>query len=82
MNSTMADIPGGYQLGWLENQWEELYRGRNPLIVTGVLAFVMHEIVYFGRFVPFLICDFIPYFKKYKIQPVSLLFALFPFFFF
>ncbi|KAG2191154.1 hypothetical protein INT46_001414 [Mucor plumbeus] len=66
MNSTLAGEP--YQLNWLENQWEEIYKGRNPLLVTGTIAFVMHEIVYFGRFLPFLLCDFIPYFKQYKIQ--------------
>lgn len=48
-----------------------MYEGRNPLIVTGVFAFLMHEIVYFGRFIPFLICDFIPYFQKYKLQEVN-----------
>lgn len=56
------------QASWLEHQWQELYRDRNPLLVTGILAFTMHELVYFGRFIPFLICDFIPYFKQYKIQ--------------
>ncbi|CAO3627895.1 unnamed protein product [Mucor hiemalis] len=66
MNSTM--VADGHQFTWLENQWENLYEGRNPLWVTGILAFVMHEIVYFGRFLPFLACDYIPYFKQYKIQ--------------
>lgn len=56
---------------WLEVHWEAMYVGRNPLLVTGIFAFTMHELVYFGRFVPFLICDFIPYFQKYKLQPVS-----------
>lgn len=68
MNSTLAATGEPYQLNWLENQWEQLYEGRNPLLVTGVVAFVMHELVYFGRFLPFLLCDFIPYFKQYKIQ--------------
>lgn len=68
MNSTLAATGEPYQLSWLENQWEQLYEGRNPLLVTGTVAFVMHELVYFGRFLPFLLCDFIPYFKQYKIQ--------------
>jgi methylsterol monooxygenase len=67
MNATVVDQ--SYQLSWLETQWEELYKDRNPLLVTGVLAFVMHELVYFGRFLPFLICDYLPYFRQYKIQP-------------
>ena len=66
MNTTVVDT---HQFSWLENQWEDLYEGRNPLLVTGVLAFVMHELVYFGRFLPFLACDYIPYFKQYKLQP-------------
>jgi methylsterol monooxygenase len=56
---------------WLETRWEDMYEGRNPLLVTGLFAFAMHELVYFGRFLPFLICDFIPYFEQYKLQPVS-----------
>ncbi|KAG1047507.1 hypothetical protein G6F43_010048 [Rhizopus delemar] len=64
-NSTLT---GTTQLSWLETQWEQMYEGRNPLIVTGIFAFLMHELVYFGRFIPFLICDFIPYFQRYKLQ--------------
>jgi methylsterol monooxygenase len=66
-NSTLTDTT---QLSWLETQWEQMYEGRNPLIVTGIFAFLMHELVYFGRFIPFLICDFIPYFQRYKLQQV------------
>jgi methylsterol monooxygenase len=35
------------------------------------MSFVMHEVVYFGRSLPWIIIDQIPYFKKYKIQEVS-----------
>jgi methylsterol monooxygenase len=35
------------------------------------MSFVMHELVYFGRALPWMIIDRIPYFKKYKIQEVS-----------
>ncbi|RUO95546.1 hypothetical protein BC936DRAFT_143777 [Jimgerdemannia flammicorona] len=56
-------------LSWLEKQWVAVYDGRNEILVTGMLAFVMHEVVYFGRFIPFLICDFIPFFQKWKLQP-------------
>lgn len=74
MNATtvaVAPESGMQQLNYIETLWESMYEGRNPLIVTGVFAFLMHEIVYFGRFIPFLICDFIPYFQRYKLQPVS-----------
>jgi methylsterol monooxygenase len=69
MNSTLTYDPS--QLNWLETRWEQMYEGRNPLVVTGIFAFLMHEFVYFGRFIPFLICDFIPYFKQYKLQEVT-----------
>ena len=36
------------------------------------MSFLMHEIVYFGRSLPWLIIGQIPYFNKYKIQNVSL----------
>ncbi|KAI8086220.1 uncharacterized protein BX664DRAFT_335202 [Halteromyces radiatus] len=66
MNSTLTYDSS--QLNWLETSWEKMYEGRDPLVVTGIFAFLMHELVYFGRFIPFLICDFIPYFKRYKLQ--------------
>lgn len=37
------------------------------------MSFMMHEIVYFGRCLPYMIIDTIPAFNKYKIQNVSLL---------
>lgn len=73
MNTTTSS---GHELNWVETQWEQMYEGRNPLLVTGVFAFLMHEFVYFGRFVPFLICDFIPYFQKYKLQEVKQCFTM------
>ncbi|KAI9252962.1 hypothetical protein BDA99DRAFT_443794 [Phascolomyces articulosus] len=67
--TTAATTDTPYQLNYVESLWEGMYEGRDPLVVTGIFAFLMHEIVYFGRFIPFLICDFIPYFQKYKLQP-------------
>ncbi|KAI9318664.1 hypothetical protein BX666DRAFT_1930369 [Dichotomocladium elegans] len=58
-----------YQLNALEIYWETMYKGRNPMLVTGVLAFAVHELIYFGRFLPYLICDHIPYLRQYKLQP-------------
>ena len=77
--TTTMENDTSYQLNYVESLWEGMYEGRNPLVVTGIFAFLMHEIVYFGRFIPFLICDFIPYFNKYKLQPVSNLFFFLPF---
>lgn len=43
---------------------------QNDTLATGILAFVMHEVVYFGRCLPYIIMELIPYFNKYKIQNV------------
>jgi hypothetical protein len=45
---------------------------QNDVLATGIMSFVMHEVVYFGRSLPWIIIDCIPYFRKYKIQHVSL----------
>jgi methylsterol monooxygenase len=43
---------------------------QNDTLATGIMSFVMHEVVYFGRCIPWILLDFFPYFHKYKIQPV------------
>lgn len=43
---------------------------QNDVIATGLIAFVMHELVYFGRAIPWIIMGRIRYFDKYKIQSV------------
>ena len=43
---------------------------QNDVLATGILSFVMHELVYFGRSLPWIIIGQIPYFQKYKIQNV------------
>ncbi|KAI9219642.1 fatty acid hydroxylase superfamily-domain-containing protein [Blastocladiella britannica] len=54
--------------GWLESQWTGLFVDRNPLLVLTLLSFAVHEVVYFGRHLPFAIADHIPALKKYKLQ--------------
>lgn len=43
---------------------------QNDTLATGIMSFVMHELVYFGRSLPWIIIDAIPAFNKYKIQNV------------
>lgn len=43
----------------------------NDVLATGIMSFLMHEIVYFGRSLPWIIIDCLPMFNKYKIQGVS-----------
>lgn len=44
----------------------------NDVLATGIMSFVLHELIYFGRSLPWIIIDAIPYFRKYKIQQVHL----------
>ena len=41
---------------------------QNDVLATGIMSFVMHELVYFGRSLPWVIIDAMPYFNKWKIQ--------------
>ncbi|KAL8243687.1 hypothetical protein R6Q59_009945 [Mikania micrantha] len=56
-------------LNYFETLWAAWYAYmQNDVLATGIMSFVMHEVVYFGRCVPFMIIDKIPYFQKYKAQ--------------
>ena len=57
------------------NVWERLWSAwyaylQNDVLATGIMSFAMHEIVYFGRSIPWAIIDRISYLNKYKIQNV------------
>ncbi|KAJ7640484.1 hypothetical protein DFH06DRAFT_1216142 [Mycena polygramma] len=56
-------------LSWVEQQWMAwyLYIG-NPVLATGLMSFLMHEVVYFGRCIPWIIIDAMPYFRRWKLQ--------------
>jgi methylsterol monooxygenase len=41
---------------------------QDDVMATGIMSFTMHEMVYFGRSLPWIIISRIPYFNKYKIQ--------------
>lgn len=59
------------QLNYFEKLWMAWYAFiGNDVLATGIMSFLMHEIVYFGRSLPWMIIDRIPAFNKYKIQNV------------
>lgn len=59
-----------------ERLWAAWYLWwQNDTLATGIMSFMMHEIVYFGRSLPYVLIDAIPSFNKYKIQNVSILLA-------
>ena len=45
----------------------------NDILATGIMSFMVHETLYFGRALPWIIIDMLPMFKKYKLQAVCLL---------
>ncbi|CAG7917977.1 unnamed protein product [Penicillium olsonii] len=45
---------------------------QNDVLATGIMSFVMHEMVYFGRSLPWIFIDTWGLFNRYKIQGVSL----------
>ena len=68
MNSTTTL---GYQPTFLEEKWVSFFKDSEyPAVKLALLLFVWHQIVFIGRYIPFYICDFIPFFRKYKIQAV------------
>lgn len=73
---TYNEIANQYvQLNIFERLWTAWYAFmQNDVLATGIMSFVMHEVVYFGRSLPWMIIDRIPAFNKYKIQNVMTLY--------
>ena len=60
------------QLNYFEKLWAAWYAYMgNDILATGLMSFTMHELVYFGRSLPWIIIDCIPAMNRYKIQNVS-----------
>ncbi|CAO2647807.1 Nn.00g087290.m01.CDS01 [Neocucurbitaria sp. VM-36] len=56
-------------LNYFEKMWLAWYTWMgNDVLATGIMSFVIHETLYFGRSLPWIIIDTIPYFRRYKIQ--------------
>ncbi|KAJ7153079.1 hypothetical protein C8R43DRAFT_1096582 [Mycena crocata] len=74
MSSNSTYLPHPYKstdpFSWLEQQWVAWYLYfDNPVLATGLMTFLLHEIIYFGRSIPWIIIDAIPYFRRWKLQP-------------
>lgn len=55
-----------------ERLWAAWYAWmQNDVLATGIMSFVMHELVYFGRSLPWIFIDTLGMFNRYKIQGVS-----------
>ncbi|TID25300.1 ERG25 C-4 methyl sterol oxidase [Venturia nashicola] len=56
-------------LNYFEKLWLAWYTYmQNDVLATGIMSFVAHEAIYFGRSLPWIIIDMIPYFRQWKIQ--------------
>ncbi|GMM53813.1 methylsterol monooxygenase [Maudiozyma humilis] len=61
------------QLNVVEQYWAAWYTYmNNDVLATGLMFFLLHEVVYFGRSLPWFIIDQIPYFRRWKIQPTKI----------
>lgn len=70
LNLADSGIPEIKLLNTIEKLWATWYMYiNNDVLATGLLFFLVHEITYFGRCLPWVIIDSIPYFNKWKIQP-------------
>ncbi|KAK8052075.1 methylsterol monooxygenase [Apiospora hydei] len=57
------------QLNVVERAWAAWYLWmQNDILATGIMSFVMHEVFYFGRCIPWMIIDRTPFLNRYKIQ--------------
>ena len=70
--NTLQEISSyNVHLNVFERMWVAWYAWMgNDVLATGIMSFMMHELVYFGRSLPWIIIDSIPAFNKYKIQGV------------
>lgn len=56
-------------LNYFEKMWLAWYTWMgNDILATGIMSFMVHETLYFGRALPWIIIDMLPMFKKYKLQ--------------
>mmetsp|Transcript_10777 Transcript_10777/g.23420 ORF Transcript_10777/g.23420 Transcript_10777/m.23420 type:complete len:353 (-) Transcript_10777:73-1131(-) len=55
-------------LTWLEEHWDWMLDNFSEFQISTFITFVLHETMYFSWFLPWLLIDQIPFFKKWKIQ--------------
>lgn len=61
------------QLNLIERAWASWYiYMKNDVLATGIMFFLLHEFMYFGRCLPWYIIDKLGLFRKYKIQPTQI----------
>lgn len=56
----------------LEPYWDALMERHGAWVNSPWGILVVHEVVYFGCWLPYLAAEFIPAMRKYKLQPVRI----------
>ncbi|KAI8894344.1 hypothetical protein BC833DRAFT_605239 [Globomyces pollinis-pini] len=53
-----------------ENWWMDFFQDTDyPATRLTLLMFAWHQFVLYARYLPYVICDHIPYFRQFKLQP-------------
>lgn len=52
--------------------WQQMLTQFSSFTIASGFTFIIHEVVYFGAWIPYLLMDQFPMFQRYKIQPVSI----------
>jgi methylsterol monooxygenase len=55
-------------LNFLLPYWQYMLDNYSEFTINAGFTFVLHELVFFGGWAPYVLLDLIPYFQKYKIQ--------------
>lgn len=70
---TLHNIQRLPNLNVVEQYWAAWYVYlSNDILATGLFFFLLHEVMYFGRSLPWFIIDQLPFFRRYKIQPTKI----------
>jgi methylsterol monooxygenase len=57
------------QLSFLEEQWTLLFQdSKYPAVRLALVFFLVHEIVFIGSYLPYIVCDHVSFLRRYKIQ--------------
>ncbi|KAJ3356302.1 C-4 sterol methyl oxidase [Entophlyctis luteolus] len=66
-------VPPGYIPTSVEAAWFDLFTSgdMNPSIKLAAILFAWHEFVFYSRYLPYAVLDYIPSFRKYRIQASS-----------
>jgi hypothetical protein len=68
----MSNITIPHQLTWTEAQWQNLFQDATyPSARLAIVLFAWHQIVFIGRYIPYVICDHVSFLRKYRIQKVE-----------